>query len=169
MKNLYLMRHGIAARTNNTQDDFDIPLTPEGIHLLEAQTLGMRKLGVKPQIIIASPYKRAQETAALVAHALNPELKETIETTEDLVPYSSPQNVFATLSAYQEFESVLVVSHQPLMGSTAGSLVKGRGSHLPFGKGCLCLIEVEETPKTGKGSLQWLLTPQQQVEAVQTR
>lgn len=164
MEQLFLLRHGIAARSLANQTDFEIPLTQEGIQLLLAETLGMKQLQVSPDLILSSPFHRARQTAEIVANELNPSLKSSIEIIEELVPYGNPPKLMSILEEYRHFKSILLVSHQPLMGSVAGYLTQGAQYHLPFEKGSLGCLEIDETPTMGEEELCWLFTPQELIE-----
>jgi phosphohistidine phosphatase len=81
-------------------------------------------LGQPLQAIIASPYVRAQQTAALV-HALG--FAEPVRTVPWLTPESDVQQVIAKRALGPEH--VLLVSHQPLVGSLVGMLSMGMYSN----------------------------------------
>jgi phosphohistidine phosphatase len=72
--------------------------------------------------IIASPYVRAQQTAELVRQALG--FSEAVVTVPWLTPDSDPRKVLDNLDLYAS-DNVLVVSHQPLVGSLIGLAVHG--------------------------------------------
>ena len=68
---IYLMRHGIAADPAPGMSDADRALTPDGVRKTVRVAAGLAKLGVKPDVILSSPLRRAEETAHLVADALD--------------------------------------------------------------------------------------------------
>jgi phosphohistidine phosphatase len=76
MKILYVFRHAKSSWKNPDLTDFERPLNKRG--KLNAPFMGklLRKEGVKPELIISSPAKRAFVTAKLVANELGyPEKK----------------------------------------------------------------------------------------------
>ena len=107
---IFILRHGEAE--HNTRPDSNRQLTPRGI--METEAILDRQLEHLKSVkdIWASPYVRAQETASLVQKRL-PHLQ--IQTTDLLVPESNPIRLANALEAANE-ESVILVSHQPLVG-----------------------------------------------------
>ena len=73
--------------------------------------------------MIVSPYVRAQETFELVNSALDNILND-IETWSGITPYGNATLVVDYLSVLQEqgVESVLLISHLPLVGSIVSEL-----------------------------------------------
>lgn len=115
---LWVLRHGEAEPHANS--DAERRLTAHGREqvLRSAAVL----LGQAPQVILASPYVRAQQTAALVHEALG--FSTPVHTVPWLTPDSEPQQVIAELGALG-LEQVLLVSHQPLVGALIGLLEHG--------------------------------------------
>lgn len=76
MKRVNLVRHGESAANagNATQDHANIPLTSKG---LEQAHQVARKFSEAPELIIASPFFRAQATAAVTASAFPTAVVET--------------------------------------------------------------------------------------------
>ena len=73
--------------------------------------------------MIVSPYVRAQETFELVNSALDNILND-VETWSGITPYGNATLVVDYLSVLQEqgVESVLLISHLPLVGSIVSEL-----------------------------------------------
>ena len=69
---LYLVRHGIAVDPNDPKSpsEPERPLTAKGVQKTRAAALGLQALGVKPDVLITSPYVRAAQTAEIFAEAL---------------------------------------------------------------------------------------------------
>ncbi len=66
--NLYFLRHGIAADKPQWKgSDSDRPLIKEGIQKLKKSAKGMRRLKLHFDWILTSPYRRAYDTAQIVA------------------------------------------------------------------------------------------------------
>ncbi|MEG5263148.1 phosphohistidine phosphatase SixA [Pseudomonas sp. JDS28PS106] len=92
--------------------------------------------------IIASPYVRARQTAELVRQALD--FARPVEIVDWLTPDSDPRGVLAQLDAL-DGESVLLVSHQPLVGALVGLLAHGSYRHAePMGTASLAELEGED-------------------------
>src|SRR5438270_12319073 len=70
---LLVVRHAIAedreAFARSHKDDAARPLTPDGRRKMERAALGLKELVPELELLAASPYKRAIETAEIIAHA----------------------------------------------------------------------------------------------------
>lgn len=79
--------------------------------------------------IISSPYQRARHTAAIVADSCAAEVAES----DLLRPDGDVELILEWLTATEEAEDRLIVSHMPLVGRLVGRLLEGdvHASH-PF-------------------------------------
>ena len=112
------MRHGEAEP--RARSDAERPLTASGRQ--EVLSAAAHLAGRQLTRIIASPYLRAQQTAALVAEALG--FAGGILTVPWLTPEDDPRSVVRELDAF-ELGECLLVSHNPLLGHLAGLLLHG--------------------------------------------
>lgn len=78
-----------------------------------------------PLRIIASPYRRAQQSAQAVAQTLG---IDDVETYAGITPDDSPKEVCEWLMTQPESNSLLLVSHMPLLGELTGVLTSGHAS-----------------------------------------
>lgn len=118
---LYLMQHALAYPLD---EDPQRPLTPEGVVQAKASAKGMRRLGLKFDLIITSPQRRAQQTAALVAEAIRFPYSDILHT-EAVLSDQLPQKLFDLLKNEQRDARVLVVGHLPHLTLVAGQLLQG--------------------------------------------
>lgn len=166
MIELYLMRHGIAGALGDggVLKDADRPLTLEGRARIKQEAEGIRKLGLKFNMIFMSPLLRARQTAEGIAEALD--LQHKVKTLEALAPgrafvESEGKNaeIFLELGAYQ-FDRALLVGHMPDLSELASLLLTGhRNLNIEFKKGSICAIEIASIPPRGPGLLRWLMSP----------
>ncbi|MFB4393709.1 MULTISPECIES: phosphohistidine phosphatase SixA [unclassified Pseudomonas] len=119
---LWVLRHGEAEPRANT--DAERRLTSHGREQVLRSAAHL--LGQPLQAIIASPYVRAQQTAALVHDTLG--FGEPVRTVPWLTPDSDVQEAIAELERLG-LEQVLLVSHQPLVGTLVSMLEHGHGQH----------------------------------------
>lgn len=117
---LWVLRHGEAEPSANS--DAERRLTAHGREQVLRSAAHL--LGQPLQAIIASPYVRAQQTAALVHGALG--FSEPVCTVPWLTPESDVQQVIGEIERLG-LEHVLLVSHQPLVGNLVGQLEHGHG------------------------------------------
>ena len=70
-KTLYLLRHAKSSWEDSTMLDINRPLNDRGF--TDAPNMGKRlhKMGISPEIIIASPSKRTTQTIELVCKEIN--------------------------------------------------------------------------------------------------
>lgn len=158
---LYLMRHGIAADSDDATpgDDPERPLTPEGKLKLRAIARGLEVAGTEPDWIVSSPLKRAVETAEIIAAELAP--TAVVEHCESLAPgMLTAQKLISFLSKRAERSRILVVGHEPSLSELASELMgASQRANLAFRKGGCCLITFDEFPPKSPGLLNWWLTP----------
>lgn len=115
---LWLLRHGQAEA--QARSDAERALTAHGRE--EVRQVAVQLQGRRLGAILASPYVRAQQTAALVREALG--FTDGIHTVPWLTPDSDPREVLKQLDRYAQDE-LLLVTHQPLVGALAGLLIHG--------------------------------------------
>jgi len=155
---LYLVRHGIAADASAKMSDADRSLTPEGARKIKRVAVGLKRLGIVPAAVLASPLRRAQETAEILAAVLAPD--HSLEIYAPLAPGQGAGAVVRGLSAYRRSEAVMLVGHEPGMSELTSHLLTGSSSLLAvdFKKGGVAAIEVGAMPPRARGRLLWLMT-----------
>ncbi len=116
-----------------------------------------RKAQVNPTLILASPYRRAIETAEMAAKIL--EYKSEIARTERLVPHASPPDVWAEIRAHRDEPSILIAGHEPLLSATIAWMLGSTRAMLEFKKGALARLDFATIGSDPRGVLQWLITP----------
>lgn len=149
---LWVLRHGEAESRANS--DAERRLTAHGREQVLRSAAEL--MGQPLQAILASPFVRAQQTAALVHEALG--YAQPVRTVPWLTPESNPQQALAELDALG-LEHVLLVSHQPLVGSLVGVLEHGHYRD-PAPMGTASLAELEgDWPLAGLMTLRTLHHP----------
>jgi phosphohistidine phosphatase len=154
---IYLLRHGIAENRRPGRADAERKLTDEGKDKLRRVLSRARGAALVPSLILTSPLVRAVETAEIAAQVLG--YAESIETTDALLPSSSPQAVWKELRGRAGERAVLLAGHEPLFSETASYLLGAPRVVIDFKKGALMRIDVDDTAGAPRGVLQWLLTP----------
>ncbi len=149
---IYIMRHGQAGM--NAKTDEQRPLTEQGIEesIHMARWLAPQ-LGGKLDRVIHSNYLRARQTWQSICS----ELPKTgaVEESGDITPYGDPAFVASYLTALAaKHDSILIVSHLPLVGYLVQSLCPAAGAPMFATSGLAC-IEWQD----GKGALLWLEGP----------
>jgi phosphohistidine phosphatase len=152
---LYLMRHGEALAAS---EDPERPLSPAGVAQVQASAAALRRLGILPDFIAASPKRRARQTAALVAEAVNFPYSD-IAVTSNLKPEADPADALAWLRKENRGRTLLLVGHLPQLPQLA-ALLMGGDVQLRLGTAGLCVIAVDDFIPGG-GELHCLLTASQ--------
>jgi phosphohistidine phosphatase len=151
---IYFLRHGIAEDGGIDVPDRSRRLTPEGIEKMRAEAEGMKRLKVKPDLILTSPLLRAQQTAEIVAKTLS--LSDRLLEDERLA-YGFDLGALKQIAAdHPGVERLMVVGHNPGFSVVPGQLVGGAGIELKKG-GLICLQTDRIEP--GRAVLEWLLPP----------
>jgi phosphohistidine phosphatase len=117
-------------------------------------------MGLSFDAIIASPKKRSQQTAAIVAEAVGFPLESILET--ELVKAMTPAaETIGYLKQFAAKNSVLIAGHLPSLAEVASSLLtSGSKATVRFERGGIGRIDVSTLP-THEGELIWYLTPEQ--------
>lgn len=131
---LYMMQHALA---HSAEDDQERSLTPEGVVQAKASARGIKKMGLAFDLIITSPKRRAQQTAALIAEAVRYPYSD-IQSAEALLPEQSPGELLQLLQKESTDSHILVVSHLPYLANLARELMQG-GEVLFENAGLTCL------------------------------
>lgn len=159
--NLYLLRHGIAVEPGASIKDAERPLTPRGRRRLVQITRAMRALRISFDLILTSPYVRAEQTAGIVARSLK--LKQKLACFEALTPGGNPQALVQHLNGLRpKSKSVLLVGHEPYLSKLVALLTSGNTNlEMDFKKGGFCKLEIEKLRCGRCATLAWLLAPRQ--------
>jgi phosphohistidine phosphatase len=152
---VYFLRHGIAER-QSPDGDSARRLTNEGKSELRRVLAFARHAQVKPELVLSSPYVRATETARLAMKELG--LNE-LSLADALVPDSSPANLWNEVRT-QGLDSVLVISHEPLLSATIAWVLGSSKEMVHVPPAGLVAIEFGSTGASPAGVLLWMITPE---------
>ena len=163
--NLYIMRHADAGVSReNPLLDAKRGLIKEGKQQCMLMAGVLTGLKAQIDVIIASPLKRARQTAQFVATEMG--FDQPILTSEALAPAADYAAFQQLITEHSVREGVLVVGHNPHLHQAIARLVSGNGNgHAnghPVGggsirlrKGAMVRIDLARRP----AQLQWLIDP----------
>ncbi len=157
---VYLVRHGIAQERlgGAVLNDSQRPLTDEGKTEMKQVAHALKRLNVKPDLVVASPLVRAKQTAEIIREVLGP--SDELKITDSLAPGGSASGVYKFLRQFHQIEEVFLVGHEPDIGQLAANLLwAGSELNIPFKKGAVCRVDVFDLPPTSPGMLKWFITP----------
>lgn len=129
-KTLYLVRHAKSSWGNPSDSDFDRPLNERGRR--DAPEMGRRLMGkgVRPNVVLCSPARRAVETIAL----LNAELGVPADSIhmQKRIYEASPETLLELIQKLDDsYDSAMLVGHNPAMTWLVEGLTGANIQNLP--------------------------------------
>ena len=154
---IYLFRHGIAEDGQAGNSDSERSLTPEGKKKLRAVLRVAADAGMRPSLILSSPYRRALQTAQIAAEVLK--YDGEVVRTRTLEPSSHPDAAWDEIRVHKDEQQILLAGHEPLFSALTAYLLGCSGLQIDFKKGGLACIEIDRFTGAPHGVLKWYLTP----------
>lgn len=158
--NLYMIRHAIAVEEGlpEYEKDSQRPLTDKGKKKMRLIAKGLRSLDADFDLILSSPYVRAQETAEILADVFK--VKHDVVYSENLIPMGDPDLLIAEMNEKYNVNSVALVGHEPHLTALISLLVSDSADiDMTLKKGGVCRLSTDDLHHTRKATLEWLLTP----------
>jgi phosphohistidine phosphatase len=167
MKTILILRHGKSDWGDPNLDDFDRPLAKRGRK--DAPVMGevLARFDHLPDQILASPAKRAKQTAELAAEACG--YKKSIQWEAGFYGGGSEDLIEALRRLPDTVERVMLIGHNPTLEETVADLLdptdsgwsSGLSIRLPTA-GLVCLeADLLDWAKVepGDATLRWFLIP----------
>ena len=155
---VYVVRHAIAEERDSARwpDDSKRPLTAEGASRFRSAARGLRRLVPELDVVLASPYVRAWQTAEILHDEAD---WPAPEPAPELAP-SFPHAAIELLQG-QADRSVALVGHEPHLSELASLLVSGdeHTLRLELKKGGTVLLAFDGRPAAGTATLRWSVAP----------
>lgn len=155
--NIALIRHGIAEDPSGIANDADRALTGRGRRKMAIAARGLASVLPEPDAIVTSPYRRARDTADILAGVWS---EAPILTRSTLCPGHPPETCFDILTECGDARLVVIVGHAPGLEQWAALALTGsRDTFLGLRKGGAALLTFGSEPGAGGACLTWLLPP----------
>ena len=157
---LFILRHGEAGqRVSAGRGDFQRPLTAAGQKEVSDIATSLKDLGIKLDVVISSPLKRAHQTASIVAKTFKIEKK--MQDWAELSPEGNRLDLYNKLLQLKQQSSVLVVGHEPYLSEMISEMIfeGNNGGRIDLKKTGLARIRIVSSTPKFQGELRWLLTP----------
>lgn len=151
--NLYFLRHGDAE--HNSSPDFERRLTEKGGNQIRKIAKLLQQNEELPEVILSSPYKRAQETAEILSTALDIKNKLFIE--ERLSCGCLRRNIEELIRTHPNANNYLFVGHAPDFGNICSELL-GVSREIEIKKGGIVKLETQ-LAKPGSAKLCFYIYP----------
>lgn len=157
---LYLIRHGIAVERGIYAQDCDRPLTEKGRDRTHRVAQRLDQLGLHFDLILASPFLRASQTAEILYET---GLGEALEASTLLEPDCSMEPWLRWLETWPQRQGgcLALVGHEPNWSLWTEQLIFGEAlGHLRVKKaGLVGLSLPEQASPRGNSELFWLAPP----------
>ncbi|KJY83065.1 phosphohistidine phosphatase [Vibrio galatheae] len=152
---IFIMRHGEAEHF--AQSDAQRELTKNGRRASAAVAHACAEKGFSQfDKVLVSPYIRAQQTWQEVANYLS---SQQVETCDDITPYGDSEHVAEYVSALidlHNYQSILLVSHLPLVGYLTAEFVADIHPPMFPTSGLTC---IEYSPEKRSGEIVFNMQP----------
>ena len=154
---LLVVRHGTAVAPDTPGlADADRPLTIDGARRFRVTALAIARAVPVPDVLLTSPLRRAQETAALLAEAWR-DIVAAVR--EPALSSSSVDAIRAAVARHETRATVVLVGHEPTLPALVAELMDVDSSEaIAFAPGAAALLDVTSTARGG-GRLVWFLPP----------
>lgn len=130
MRTLFLIRHAKSSWDNPGIRDFSRPLNERGMHDAPSMAKMLAKRGVKPDLIVSSPAKRALTTALFFAEAFGLP-GEQVQKEQDIYE-AMPLDILRIISGLpDEAHTVLLFGHNPTFTEVANNFTEDFIDNVP--------------------------------------
>jgi phosphohistidine phosphatase len=157
---LYLLRHGIAEDHGSRGSDAERELTDEGKEKTRAALLALKKMKLfPPELVIASPLIRAQQTAQIALEAFAKDGK--FEISDALTPSSEVTDTMVLVAKYaKKYSRIMLVGHEPHLSLFGSALLGSPMPVIEMKKAAVAKFEIShiDVPRM-RGHLVALLPP----------
>jgi len=153
---IYVLRHAEAiVADDNTPDEWRY-LTEKGVKSVARISEDLSKYGRKPRLIISSPLVRAVQTAQIAAGQAC--RKNELIVSGLLRSDGDIDELKDFLRSHSEAKRVMVVGHEPHLGSLVASLLQKEDQVHLQKAGCVALeLDIDETDKPAR--FVWYMVP----------
>jgi phosphohistidine phosphatase len=151
------MRHAPIEFGKDLPKVADRHITPEGRKWARnVLRVAKNELDLNPDWIVSSPLLRAKETAEIAAEEFDKQSNLVFD--DCLLGERKVDETYERLRKLDKSDSVLLVSHQPLLRNLIADLL-GAKSNVGLYSGAIACVQCDTFPRPSKGVLLWLLPP----------
>jgi phosphohistidine phosphatase len=104
---LYILRHGEAGQRSSKPADGIRPLTSAGKAEILEIAKALKVIGLKFDLVVTSPLKRAYDTAMIVSDIFN--IGNRLQVWKELSPEGQRMDIYRKISQLREEYAVLIV------------------------------------------------------------
>lgn len=130
MRTLFLIRHAKSSWDTPGLRDFNRPLNDRGLHDAPKMAKILVKQGVKPDLLVSSPAKRALTTALFFAEAFGIADADVVQ--EKNIYEAAPADILQVVSRLPDSaQTVLLFGHNPTLTEVANRFSDGFIDNIP--------------------------------------
>jgi phosphohistidine phosphatase len=156
---IHLMQHGACL---SKELDPHQPLSPVGREQVMKSARAARALGLRFELVVASPKVRSLQTAEIMAEHTGYPLPR-IEVTDAVKAMAPVRTTLHFIMDYEGLDSIFIAGHLPSLGLLASEILTG-GPNLDIAIENSGLMQINWNIATGQSGLNWSLTPAQLAE-----
>jgi phosphohistidine phosphatase len=154
---LYVMRHAEAVEGSDTLQDEWRYLTEKGRSAAEKVSSTIAKYSPKPRLTITSPLTRAVQTAEIAAEKAC--RKNVVVASGLLLPGADISELVAHLKSCRDAKRVMLVGHEPQLGSLVATLLGREEETISLKKGACVTLKLDTGTDNKPASFLWYLVP----------
>ena len=155
--NLYVMRHAEAVVGSDTLQDEWRFLTEDGRLAAKKMSSSIAKIGPKPRLTITSPLTRAVQTAEIAAERAC--RKNVVVASGLLLPGADISDLVTHLKSCRDAKRVMLVGHEPQLGSLVASLLGREDETISLKKGACVTLKFDTGTDDKPAGFLWYLVP----------
>lgn len=130
MRTLFLIRHAKSSWDNPGLRDFNRPLNDRGLHDAPEMAQMLAKKGIRPDLLVSSPAKRALSTALFFAKALGVEEEAVVQ--EQSLYEAAPADVLRIINRLpDDARTVMLFGHNPTLTDVANRFAEDFIDNIP--------------------------------------
>lgn len=152
--NLYLIRHSISEKLIPPKKDFEREITSVGIELIKRASEGWKKIIPTFDLILYSPYVRAEQTAKIIAQIFS--ITDKLIKENNIAAGCTTGNLIDVLSVYEE-QNIAIVGHQPDLSNHITNFCSNNHLNVSFQPAAIAKISFDGMLKFGNGRLEFLI------------
>ena len=156
---IYVVRHGAAIDRSDPKcpSEAERYLIAEGITKTKQVARAVAVMGISADVMIASPYVRAWQTAEIFAAVLGFS-KQKIQKTDLLLPSADVGLLFRELARDRKSEEVFLFGHGPQVDGIVAAALGAKKDSTELKKSAVAVLEMTRiSPPSGK--LLWMAPP----------
>lgn len=155
------MRHGLAVDRHDpkVKSDDARHLVKRGREDVALMARLLERLGVRPDVVLSSPYLRARQTAEIVAERLG--VEERVSISDELSPGGAPYGVLNDILSHGRPAQSLLCGHMPGLGMLIGYLTWSQPDiGISLRTSQICRVDLSDTASyPGSADVRWLIAP----------